>query len=565
MSQFGIIFWVKLRIARHAIASLRNESKLKVAFVSISAALLWFGAFFLFLDGFLFLQGFGAGERAFSLGDIVMVRLLSIFSLTLFLMLIFSNVLISFSMLYRSREVTYLVQSPMSFRTFFLARFSECMVFSSWASAFIGSPLILAYGIVTDAHFAFYLAALAFYVPFVTVPAAIGSILTLLLARVFPRLRTASMIGAAALAMGFLFVFLRTRLHAVVFSEVNLVPLLLDATAGTQSPFLPSFWTTHGVLAAASGRYGTCLFHFLLLLSNALILTWLAAETAHRMFYPGWSFLAGQDRTRIRPLGRGALGRLDSALSVLQNPIRSLVVKDVKLFWRDPIQWSQFVIFFGLMALYIANLREEPYHYGSDFWRGWIVCLNMGACTLILATLTTRFIFPLISLEGRRFWIVGLAPVSFRQLVTQKFWLSVATTSVFTLGVVVLSCIKLEVEPIPFILSVYTILITNFGLAGLAVGLGSLYPNFKEENPARIVSGLGGTLNFLLSMAYIVLVVGAQTVVLQWRILEQFTEPNTFWWALAVVVVFITALSIAAALIPVRLGLKNLETMEFST
>ena len=40
-------------------------------------------------------------------------------------------------------------------------------------------------------------------------------------------------------------------------------------------------------------------------------------------------------------------------------------------------------------------------------------------------------------------------------------------------------------------------------LTGLAVGLGALYPNFKEENPSKIVSGFGGTFCLVLSFLYI--------------------------------------------------------------
>jgi hypothetical protein len=37
--------------------------------------------------------------------------------------------------------------------------------------------------------------------------------------------------------------------------------------------------------------------------------------------------------------------------------------------------------------------------------------LNLGVVGLILSTFTTRFVYPMISLEGRRFWILGLLPV----------------------------------------------------------------------------------------------------------------------------------------------------------
>ena len=43
----------------------------------------------------------------------------------------------------------------------------------------------------------------------------------------------------------------------------------------------------------------------------------------------------------------------------------------------------------------------------------------------------------------------------------------------------------------------------TFALNGLAIGLGVLFPNVKETNPNKIVSGFGGTLCFVLSSVYI--------------------------------------------------------------
>ena len=43
----------------------------------------------------------------------------------------------------------------------------------------------------------------------------------------------------------------------------------------------------------------------------------------------------------------------------------------------------------------------------------------------------------------------------------------------------------------------------NFALVGLSVGLGASFPDFKSENPARIVSGFGGTLTLMLSIGFI--------------------------------------------------------------
>ncbi len=566
MDQVLTVLWAKLRMARHEIASIKEQSKLKVAVVTVFATGLWVAAFIMFYAGFDWLIAFGgeAGPGGFDIGDIIMARMLGVLTLAVFLMLIFSNVLVSFSTLYKAREVMYMVQAPMSFRVFFVSRFWECVGFSSWALGFLGSPLVLAYGITGGAAWTFYIAAVVFFVPFVIVPAAGGCIITLLLARIFPRQRLRVLVGLAAIAVGLLFLYIQDVLDATRLSKDAVLAALMDTTAQTQSALLPSYWATRGVLAAASGNYGESLFQLLLLASYALMFVWLAATLAQHVFYQGYSFLAGQDKTRTKPLGKGVLGRLDNFLSWLPDPFRSLVVKDIKLFWRDPTQWSQFVIFFGILAIYIANLHGVGHsRYTTPMWRSWIACLNIGSCTLVLATLTSRFVFPLVSLEGRRFWILGLAPLTFRSLAWQKFWLSVCTTSLFTVGLAMLSGHMLQIRPLHWWLSVYTVGIANFGLAGLAVGLGTLYPNFREDNPARIVSGMGGTLNFLLSIGYIILVVGAQTAILQWQVLERFTHPDMFRYALAAVLVFVTVLSVLTTVVPMHFGLKNLENMEF--
>ena len=567
MNPLRAIFRAKSRMGAHSLRALRHESWLKIGVVGSAAIVLWFGALYGFAAGFMWLRlrGFAGEppEDAISLAEILMARLLAIFALALFFMLIFSNVLIAFSTMYKAREVQYLLQAPIGLRTYFLARFTECVSFSSWASAYLGTPLILAYGYTTSAHWGYYLAAILFYVPFVAIPAAAGSVITFLLVRIFPRLPRVMLFALAAVVLVVLFVYLRQNFSVERLAESSIERLILQTTVQTQSPLLPSTWAAEGVLAAADANYSKAGFLWLLLSANALMAIWLAAEAAHWLFLPGFSAILGADRTSRHPIGRGILGRLELLLAFVRNAIRALVVKDIRLFWRDPIQWTQFFIFFGLMAAYIANLGNRSMEMASPAYRSWVASLNSGACALILASLTSRFIYPLISLEGFRFWILGLAPITRRQLVWQKFWLSVATTAPFTVGISFLSCVLLNVSTLHFSVTMYTIVCANFSLAGLAVGLGSLYPNFEEDNPARIVSGMGGTLNFLLSVAYITLVLGSQMMVLQWHAFGGYGAERYFTPTLAVVLVVNTLLSIAATFIPMRVGLRNLVATEF--
>ena len=44
------------------------------------------------------------------------------------------------------------------------------------------------------------------------------------------------------------------------------------------------------------------------------------------------------------------------------------------------------------------------------------------------------------------------------------------------------------------------------------MGLGAIYPNFREDSPAKIVSGFGGTLNLVLNLLFVLVVVVLQLI-----------------------------------------------------
>ena len=328
MNQIWTIILAKIRIARHEVAGVRNQSKLKVGVITVSATMLWIGAFVFFHMGFRWMVAFGGrGAAELNFGDLLMARLMSILTLAIFLMLIFSNALVSFSTLYRSREVAYLIQAPLRYDRLFFARFFECAVFSSWSLAFLGSPLMLAYGLATGAPLVFYAAVLAFFLPLIVVPASVGALITMALARVFPRLKPAWLAALGALAVSLFFLYIRRVLRGTRLSDDTILPVFMDATRRAQSWLLPSHWASQGILAAAKHQISESLFWFLLLVSTSLVLLLASGWIAQRLFFPGYSFLAGQDRKRIRLRDRGLLNRFERFVAFIPNPNRALYGK----------------------------------------------------------------------------------------------------------------------------------------------------------------------------------------------------------------------------------------------
>ncbi|MEM9556124.1 MAG: hypothetical protein AAGC60_17840 [Acidobacteriota bacterium] len=570
MGPLGALLWSRRRMSLHLLRSVRRESKLKVAFVSLSALGLWLGIFALARFGFGLFEDLGAELLAggrMSLGDVVMARLLSLLAAVVFALLGVSNVLVAYATFFRSREMPYLVQSPIDARTLFVGRFVEVVSFSSWATAFLGTPVLLAYGLATGAPPVFYAAAVLFYLPFVVLPAALGSMVAITLVRLLGRLRHRAgwLVGSGVLLLALLLGWLRMRLALPDLSDPSALQALFQAVGRSQSPFLPSEWLARGILASATGDVREAVFQLGLLVANAALGLWLATELAGAWLLRAFSDLVASDEQRAPGRARGVLGRLETLLAPLPEPTRSLVAKDLRLFWRDASQWSQFLIFFGLLAVYLLGSGQAARSLGAavgDQWRAWGTILNLTASLLILASLTTRFMFPLISLEGRRFWILGLAPLTRRQVLWQKFWLSVATCSLFTVGLAILSAIRLDLEPYALGLSVGGVVAATLALSALAVGLGALYPNFEEDNPSRIVSGLGGTLNFLLSMVYIVAITLALALALLWRDLPGDLGTQHLPWITLAAALWIAALTTVAVWLPMRLGLRHLEAAE---
>jgi ABC-2 type transport system permease protein len=192
--------------------------------------------------------------------------------------------------------------------------------------------------------------------------------------------------------------------------------------------------------------------------------------------------------------------------------LRLLVVKDLRLFRRDPAQWSQFLIFFGLLVMYFLNIRRFHYDREQVLWIHMISFLNLAVVGLILSTFTTRFIFPMISLEGRRFWILGLLPVRREEILWGKFLFAAAGSIIPCTGLILLSDLMLRISPVVVLVHQVTCVLLCIGLAGIAVGLGARMPDLRENSPSKIAAGFGGTLNLVLSTAYIIAVVALTAV-----------------------------------------------------
>ncbi len=74
--------------------------------------------------------------------------------------------------------------------------------------------------------------------------------------------------------------------------------------------------------------------------------------------------------------------------------------KDVLLFLRDPVQWSQLGLLAGMFAIYVINLNRFPIDFGNPYWLAVGIFINISFSAFVVATMMVRFAFPAPSMEA---------------------------------------------------------------------------------------------------------------------------------------------------------------------
>lgn len=559
---FVVLLFAKNRMTRAFLLKLKTQSRL------LNAVLITFlcgylaAAYLIFYEGLSFVNSFPL------VGTLLSQRILYLLFASFFLMLTFSNLIVGYSTLFRNRETAWMLTLPVDHRDVLHWKYLECLIVSSWAMLFLTAPLLLAYGRLYEVDWTFYLFMPAVFLPFLIIPAALGVAGILVAVRVLAHPWLGKALLTSAILLGAVFIW---RLNpgatpeTMEGSSTMFFEKLLRNSRVVVSPWLPSSWVVQALLSWRDGITGTAWFYFGVLLSNALFILLLVVAGFSRLFYDSYGaalrLQAARQVARGRPVSRTIpwTERLVRALP-LDRQFGTLLLKDARTFWRDPAQWIQCVIFFGLLALYFANLRNSKLDFENPFWPQLIGYLNLSAASLTLSTLTTRFIFPQFSLEGRRLWILGLAPLGLERVVRQKFWTSLLAGAVVMIPLMLLSGTILEQTLGRTAFFVAAALCMTASLSSLGAGLGALFPNLREDNPTKIISGFGGTLCLVGSFLYILVFILLITL----PGMRSFVAPGLqTWWASDWLLVAALLWTGFNTFFPLWLAQKRVKNLEF--
>jgi ABC-2 type transport system permease protein len=442
------------------------------------------------------------------IGTLLAGKLLGLMLIGFFSILLLSNIITALSSFFLARDLDLLVSGPVDWLNLYLAKLLETLVNSSWMVILMAIPMFAAYGVVYRGGPFYPLIVLVTFLPFLVVPTVIGSAITLLLVNIFPARRTRDILSViAVLAAGGIVVLFRL-VRPEQFARPENFRTLVDFITllrGPTSPMLPSEWVQEAVMTWVNGRFDALPYY--LLWSTAAAAFVLGAVLHRTLYTMGFSKAqeSGQRWVRSGPMGR--FGR--AVLRPLTTIKRELVLKEVRLFFRDTTQWSQLILLGVLVLVYVFNIKFLPLKgEGMTFFLVNVVpFLNMVLAGFVLASVAARFIFPGVSLEGRTMWLLRSSPMSMRELLWSKFWVGTTPLLLLAVSIIAVTDYLLQVTQFMMVVSVLTITMLTLAIAGMAIGFGTLFPQFETENAAQIPTSFGGLVFMMSSIALIGLVV----------------------------------------------------------
>jgi ABC-2 type transport system permease protein len=558
---------VRPKVLRNWMKRFNTENWVSFCIMLCLILFFWFGGFYFFR---FLASNF---HKIPTVGDILINRIIAFLFLALFMMTAFSDLVTALSTMYLSKDLPLLHSYPVNPVAIFAEKYMQTVYYGAWAVVCFGLPIYFAYGATMHAPWYFYPIAILSNIPFLIISAGVSILLTLILAYILPANRARTMIvalyGLSFVAVILYLRLLRTQQMVGPGGNDTAINQYLFNLQLTTNPYLPSYWITHVFSAAVEGNLSDLFFYFSLLCVTALFVIQVGCQLAYKLYYPGWT----KSCESVQGTVTQKKWRLDKIFfklfDIFRPPVRAIIVKDIKIFWRDLTQWGQFTLLLTLVFVYLINTRNAIKDTGllnqAVFnlpLKSLLGLFNLALVGFVLANLAMRFVFTMISLEGRIIWVIRSSPIRLTTLFWVKYLLALIT--MLAVGGVLISLANylLQIDPLVGIISLVCVILMSVALTSIAMGLGAMFPTFNVENPMQLSAGTGSVLTVVLSLLYIMATIFLAAQPMIPYFLNGANVSFIPLWAILFPLIAGLVLNFVAILTPIHLGINRLEKRE---
>jgi ABC-2 type transport system permease protein len=554
-TDLSIIWNLRLTAARGGIRSAWEANRLRVAAGLLTMIVLVAGMYLLFRYLFAYLTGIEGGSYAF--GETLAGRLLTMSLMAFGVFIAVSSLISGVSVLFRSGETEMLLALPVDSRAVATAGTLESWFHAGWAMLIMGVPLITAFCLSLRSAVPALVAGLLLLPVLMITWLSMGTIIMSLLTRTGGGKIWKFAGGVAILAATGAILFLSSSSPTELVIDESNVTLGRLHTFVSQLPGSGESWWPHSLFTAAVSRFSRGATEAGIL--RAIILLLEAGITGFGALY-----LVSRKFRIIRSMAAEASSDREIQLPLLRRGGRTSTIfqKDVILFGRDPVQWSQLGLLAGMFIVYAANLRRFPIDFSDPVWLSVAIFMNISFSGFVAATLLVRFAFPSISMEGPGLHTILQLSEGRKLLFWSKWTQSFFAILPLMLGVVLFSASSLGAGTVLMSESGGAIFFICFVLVSINISLGSIFPNFGAKSTATVASGQGGIISAFASMGYVLFMVSVLSIITRRYLTDGFRESvlvGPLLYSLLVVLPVAVSVSITA----VRFALRSLERRDF--
>ncbi len=502
MREFIHILWYKLKSNLKLTVDLSLQGIIKNLGSVVLYGAFAVGAYFLTYNIIEYLL------KEAKVGMFLLHRFLSMLLFVFFVTVNLGNVIVSYSTLYKSKEILYLLTKPVSFVNIFMIKFLDNFFYSSTTLFLIGLAVIAGYGSYFSMPLGFYFTVLIFiFIPFMLISAILAVLLLFLLIKI------ANHIGVAPVITGLIIGYVGSIFFYFKFiNPYKLVNEIMQYYPHTDQYFeifipvflkyLPSYWVSEFLYWTVKGNYVGASFYGLILIATAAFL-FSILYLAGRMYYRKSWLVSSEFRfLKRKPIQNKKI--IFQKNTILQSQTDALLKKEFLQFFRDPSQWLHLVVLVLLMLVFGVSVSRFDYNYEQPFLHSVTYIVIYLFTAFLIASMAIRFVYPLISMEASSYWKIKSSPLSVKKFYNTK--IVFVFIPIIILGIIlsIFSNWSFREEQYLLSFSTYTMVFVAAVLVIINISGGSFFASFIEKNPIRIASTQGASLIFLMSLVFLV-------------------------------------------------------------
>lgn len=448
------------------------------------------------------------------IGTFLLHRFIFIVLFIFFMAVNIGNIVVSYSTMFRAKEVGFLLTKPVSFTKLFAVKFLDNFFYSSSTLLLIMTAVIFGYTEYFGLPWYFVPVSILFIVlPFMFIAGSLGSIILLVILRLSAKFGVKQVIGTIAVIYGtaiILFYYFSSPVILVnrVFEYFPNLNAYFGFLENPFIKFLPNYWISEALYWISSGKVSASgWFIYLLIVTSAVIFIF-SLYLAKRWYYKTWlvSLDLAEDLS-VKNNGKKRFFGFENKSNLTPHD-EALLKREFILFFREPSQWTHLVVMLFLITIFISSIGsiDAMILNAYNVYLKTLVYLVVYLFNIFLiASLSLRFVFPLVSLEGESIWKVRSAPLNHKKIIGTR--LLIYFSIIFLIGQVLNFVTNYQFSIHLTLISQFNTGLVTVLLVALNFGMGAVFVNYKERNPIRIASSQGASITFLFTIVFLVFLI----------------------------------------------------------